>query len=71
VKEFRYKDGRVRGKTMTCAELITVLQQHPADMPVMATWESVNAYLEESEVMIVDKSGDDPVECLVFDVEHY
>ena len=71
MKEFRYPAGHSAGKTATVKEMREFLTRFPDDMPVMATWEGVWAYVdpENAEVEKVTKGNDaDACKCLVFDV---
>ena len=72
MKTFKYPVGHEAGRTLTVGELKGVLDQFSDDMPVMATWEGVFAYMEHHSLEIVDKGcPEDAAQCLVFDVEHY
>jgi len=76
MKEFNSKGGSLAGRTMTVSELKAKLDNYPDDMPVIATWEGVHAYIddfcEEFEIGKVHK-GDKSQECdcLIIDVESY
>jgi hypothetical protein len=73
-KTFRYKNGRGAGKTLTVGGLIEALKEYQHDMPVFATWEGVDAFVEEEKFSVkkVTKGNDeDECECLVIDVEQY
>ena len=64
------------GRTATVKELREFLKKYPDDMPVMATWEGVNAYMDISEGYVevnrVSKGHDeDACDCLVIWVEDY
>jgi hypothetical protein len=68
MKTFRYERGHEAGKTMTVAELRAKLAEYPDDMPVLAEWEGVRAYVEPEcfEVQTVSKGhAEDACECLV------
>jgi len=74
MKEFRYAKGHKAGETMTVGELVEALSNYPNDMPVMAGWEGVCAYVDSAnfEVVCVDKGHEgDQEECLVIDVENH
>jgi hypothetical protein len=74
MKTFRYKKGHSAGSTMTVSELKEKLSGHPDSMPVMCTWEGVNAFVspDEFEVKVVNKGFDDDAElCVVINVEGY
>ncbi len=72
MKTFRYSRRTSAGSTMTVKELKELLSKYPDDMPVMATWEGVTAFIEDSEVVSVSKGmEEDREDCLVFDVEGY
>lgn len=74
MKEFRYEKGHLAGRTLTVKELIEKLHEYDDDLPVMATWESVNAYIDPDnfELKTVSKGHDeDECVCLVIDVEEH
>lgn len=73
MKEFRRQNGRVAGKTMTVAELRAKLESYPADMPVFACWEGVNAYVEPDsfEVEKVSKGDFEGCDSICIDVNTY
>jgi predicted FMN-binding regulatory protein PaiB len=74
MKKFRYELGHEAGKTLTVAELKKELEKYPDNMPVMAAWEGVKAYInpEWFEVDYVCKGKvEDKEMCLVIDVEQY
>lgn len=74
MKTFRYPLGHEAGKTLTVGELMEALTDYPYDMPVMAQWEGVNAFVdnESFSVETVTKGHDeDKCECLVIDVNKY
>lgn len=74
MKTFRYPAGHEAGATMTVAELRAALEGFPDDMPVLAEWEGVLAYIqpEAFSVEAVSKGHeDDDCECLVIDVNQY
>ena len=74
MKTFRYKKGHEAGKTLTVAELREVLSHYPDDMPVMAEWECVWAYvcLEAFSIQRVSKGmEEDACDCLVLGVDEY
>lgn len=71
---FRYEKGHTAGATMTVGELREHLASFPADMPVMATWEGVRAFIQPEAMTTenVDKGCmEDSRRCLVIDVEAY
>jgi hypothetical protein len=74
MKTFRHELGNEAGSTVTVQELIECLQKYPADMPVMAEWEGVKAYINPNgfEIMSICKGyKEDMCECLVIDVDGY
>ena len=74
MKLFRYPLGHEAGQTLTVKELIEKLSEYPMDMPVMAEWEGVVAYIrpENFSNFFVDKGlAEDRCLCLVIDVERY
>ena len=72
MKTFRYNKGHPAGSTMTVKELKELLSKHPDDMPVMATWEGVTAFIDDFSVVSVSKGmEEDREDCLMFDVECY
>lgn len=74
MKTFRYKLGHEAGSTLTVAELRKQLEKYPDDMPVIASWEGVDAYVHPDHfyVSFVDKGNpDDACDCLVIDAERY
>jgi predicted translin family RNA/ssDNA-binding protein len=74
MKIFRYDSGHEAGKTMTVAELKAALDKYPDTMPVMATWEGVQAYVDADnfETAFVDKGKrEDKEMCLIIDVGQY
>lgn len=74
MKLFRYPLGHEAGQTVTVKELIVKLKEYPEDMPVMAEWEGVVAYIkpENFSFSLVDKGlSEDKCWCLVIDVERY
>lgn len=74
MKTFHYELGHVAGKTVTVKELINILESFDGDMPVMATWEGVNAYIEKEDFSIerVNKwKKEEACDCVVIDVGHY
>lgn len=59
---------------MTVKELREALTLYPDEMPVMAQWESCNAYIERNNLSIerVSKGHeDDACDVLLIDVNHY
>ena len=74
MKTFRYELGHEAGKTLTVAELKKELEKYPDNMPVMATWEGVTAYIDsenfETDYVCKGKVEDKEM-CLVIDVEQY
>lgn len=74
MKTFRYPLGHEAGKTMTVAELRAVLESYPDDMPVLAEWEGVQAYIKPDAFSVEPVSKghkDDECRCLVIDVNRY
>ena len=74
MKTFKYELGHIAGSTMTVAELRDGLAAYPDDMPVFATWEGVNGYvdLRNASVQNVHKgTKSEACPCLVIDVEDY
>jgi hypothetical protein len=74
VKTFRYKLGHEAGQTMTVAELCAKLAEYPDDMPVMAGWEGVRAYVRPENFGVERVSKGKPADecdCLVIDVNDY
>lgn len=74
MKAFHYKLGHKAGETMTVAELRAKLNGYPDDMPVFASWEGVNAYIEpfSFEVESVHKGRvEEACDCLCIDVNAY
>lgn len=74
MKTFRYKLGHEAGETLTVSELKIELSKYPDEMPVMATWEGVNAYIdsEDFEIYCVHKGNEeDEEQCLIIDVGRY
>lgn len=62
--------------TMTVGELIEVLKQHPLDMPVLATWESVITGFVPEKIEQRRPPADfcreeDACVCLLIDVDQY
>ena len=73
-KTFRYKLGHEAGKTLTVGGLIEALKEYKYDMPVMAEWESCNAYIDEENFrteIVTKGNDDDKCECLVIGVNLY
>ena len=71
MKDFRYPAGHLAGRTVTVKELREFLAQHPDDMPVMASWEGVWAFIDQAEAVVEEVTkgnGKDACDCLVFDV---
>lgn len=74
MKTFRHEKGNIAGTTMTVGELRKYLEQFPDDLPVMATWESVAAYICPGNFEIDHLSKghpDDACDCLFIDVNMY
>lgn len=74
MKVFRNAYGHEAGRTVTVGEMKTALDEYPDDMPIMAEWEGVNAYVDPSEfgMELVSKGMDEDEEvCLVMPVENY
>ncbi len=74
MKTFRYKLGHEAGKTMTVAELKSELDKYPDQMPVMATWEGVTAYIESENFhtdYVCKGKAEDTEMCLVINVPSY
>lgn len=74
MKIFRHERGHEAGRTMTVAELKEKLSQYPDDMPVMALWEEVYAYIEPQnfDVEKVSKGNkEDECDCVTIWVEKY
>jgi hypothetical protein len=75
MKTFRYELGHTYMETMTVSELIAKLQEFPADMPVVGTWEGVCVPFRGDRLTI--KSGfngghkDDASDVLMIDVDNY
>jgi len=74
MKTFRFELGHEAGETLTVSELKNELEKYPDNMPVMATWEGVRAYIDADnfETDFVDKGKlEDKEMCLIIDVEQY
>lgn len=74
MKTFRYTLGHKAGTTVTVGELIDALSDYAHNMPVMAQWEGVDAFVrkENFSVKHVDKGHDDDAcDCLIIDVNQY
>jgi len=74
MKDFHNSYGHLAGSTMTVGELRDCLEEFQNDMPIFATWEGVQAYIDPDEICIRkvhkgDKSEE--CDCLVIDVERY
>lgn len=71
MKEFRYSTEVLAGNTVTVKELMEALSKYPEDMPVMATWEGVHAFIDPElfSVEVVSKGHkEDDCDCLVINV---
>jgi len=74
VKTFRYELGHEAGKTLTVGELRAELEAYPDDMPVMAEWEGVRAYVDPAEFYprpVCKGMKEDEEVCLIMSVEKY
>ena len=74
MKTFHYAAGHEAGSTMTVAELRQFLADYPDDMPVFASWEGCEGYINgaDSAIESVHKGNkDEECLCLVFDVNRY
>lgn len=74
MESFRHEIGHEAGKTLTVEEVISILEQHPKDMPVFVHWEGVYAYVEPEgfSMELVHKGmKEDEKTCLVIDAGEY
>lgn len=73
MKQFIHKSGIIAGETMTVIELINELEKYGSELPVMATWEGIHAYIttNDFEIDTIQKGSEDECKCLVIDVEHH
>lgn len=73
MKTFRWEHGGTRFSTMTVAELKSLLEQYPDDMPVLAEWEGKYEPLDPDMAVVSYSSGleSDRVDCLVINVDGY
>ena len=74
MKTFLHERGHVAGQTMTVSELRELLTKYQDDMPVLAEWEGVLAYIEPDNFAVesVFKGNmNDIFGCLVIDVNKY
>lgn len=46
----KYPEGGDRGKTMSAAELIVILQAVPPETPVMGYWEGMDWKLQDTDI---------------------
>lgn len=70
--EFRYPLGHQAMRTRTVGGLIAYLQQFPADMPIIATWEGTENAIAKAEVEnLTNFHPDEEVMTLVFNVDRY
>ena len=77
MKAFYYKNSsgslREAGKTFTVSELRAELSKYPDDMPVLASWEDVYAFIypkatRVETVPVVSACQDSCQQCLILDV---